>query len=296
MTLSSPRVSILLSVLLLIVSMVSVQSGAALAKSLFPVIGAPGITALRLGIGTLILCAIFKPWRVRFNSNRLPLIVYGLTLGGMNFLFYLSLRTIPLGIAVALEFIGPLTVAMSLSRRLIDFLWVILTMLGLWFLLPLGRDTGNIEMTGVLCALGAGTCWALYILYGKKAGLNHGSGTVAIGSLIAAIIFCPIGIIYSEPALFSLSILPLGIAVAILSTALPYSLEMLALTRLPARSFSTLMSMEPAMAAISGLLFLNEHLSFIQWIALLFIITASIGTTMTIKTATPLKDKNNRTA
>lgn len=285
MTFSSQRLSALLSIFLIVVSMISIQSGAALAKSLFPIVGATGITALRLGIGTLILCLIFKPWRMHFSSNRLSLIVYGITLGGMNFLFYLSLRTIPLGIAVALEFTGPLAVAMLSSRRLIDFLWVILAVLGLWFLLPFGHNIGNVDITGALCAIGAGVCWALYILFGQKAGLNHGPGTVAVGSFIAAFIFCPIGIIYSEPALFSLSILPLGIAVAILSTALPYSLEMIALTRLPARTFSTLMSMEPAIAAISGIFFLNEHLMLTQWMALLFIIIASIGATMTIKPA-----------
>ncbi|PWC16289.1 threonine/homoserine exporter RhtA [Brenneria roseae subsp. roseae] len=296
MTLSSQRVSALLAILLIIISMISIQSGAALAKSLFPVVGATGITALRLGIGTLILCVIFKPWRMRFSSNRLPLIIYGVTLGGMNFLFYLSLRTVPLGIAVALEFTGPLAVAMLSSRRLIDFVWVILAILGLWFLLPLGHNIGNVDITGAFCAIGAGACWALYILFGQKAGSNHGPGTVAIGSFIAAMIFCPIGVIYAEPALFSLSILPLGIAVAILSTALPYSLEMIALTRLPARTFSTLMSMEPAIAAVSGILFLNEHLSFTQWMALLFIITASIGATMTIKSATPAEEENNHAA
>lgn len=283
MTFSSARSSTFFPVLLIVVAMLSIQSGAALAKTLFPTIGASGVTALRLGIGTLILCCIFTPWRMRFHGNRLPLLIYGLTLGGMNFLFYLALRTIPLGVAVALEFTGPLAVAMLSSRRVIDFLWIILALLGLWFLLPLGRDIGNVDLSGALCAIGAGACWALYILFGKKAGANHGPGTVAIGSFIAALLFCPLGVVYSDASLFSLAILPLGVAVAVLSTALPYSLEMVALTRLPARTFSTLMSMEPAIAALSGILFLNERLSVLQWIALCCIITASIGATMTIK-------------
>ncbi|PWC11557.1 threonine/homoserine exporter RhtA [Brenneria corticis] len=296
MTLPSPRLIALLPVLLIIVSMVSIQSGAALAKSVFPLIGASGVTALRLGIGALILCLIFKPWRMRFGSNRLPLLIYGITLGGMNFLFYLSLRTVPLGIAVALEFTGPLAVAMLSSRRVIDFLWVILAVLGLWFLLPLGNNIGNVDMPGALCAIGAGACWALYILFGQKAGSTHGPGTVAVGSLIAAAVFCPIGVIYSDTTLFSSAILPIGIAVAILSTALPYSLEMIALTRLPARTFSTLMSMEPAIAAVSGLLFLSEHLSFVQWMALIFIIIASIGATLTIKPAELADKEHNHSA
>ncbi|MEH2920331.1 threonine/homoserine exporter RhtA [Samsonia erythrinae] len=285
MTLFPHRSSSLIPVLLIFVAMLSIQSGAALAKSLFPLIGASGVTALRLCIGTIILCAVFKPWRMRFSSHRLPLLIYGITLGGMNFLFYLSLRTVPLGIAVALEFTGPLAVAMLSSRRIIDFLWVFLAVAGLWFLLPLGHSIGNVDLTGAACAIGAGACWALYILFGQKAGANHGPGTVAIGTFIAALVFCPVGVYYAESTLFSTTILPLGIAVAILSTALPYSLEMIALTRLPARTFSTLMSMEPAIAALSGILFLGEHLSLLQWMALTFIITASIGATLTIKPA-----------
>ncbi|CND95319.1 threonine/homoserine exporter RhtA [Yersinia nurmii] len=274
----------LLPVFLLVIAMISIQSGASLAKSLFPLVGAQGITSLRLGIGTLILFVIFKPWRMRFTAgSRMPLLVYGLALGGMNFLFYLSLKTVPLGIAVALEFTGPLAVAMFSSRRLIDFLWVGLAVLGLAFLLPLGKSVDSIDLFGAACALGAGACWAIYIISGQKAGGNHGPGTVAIGSLIAALVFCPIGVAYNGMALFSPAILPIALAVAILSTALPYSLEMVALTRLPARTFGTLMSLEPALAAISGLIFLNEYLTLIQWSALGCIIAASIGATLTIK-------------
>lgn len=283
MTLSSLRASTLLPVLLIIIAMLSIQTGAALAKSLFPIVGATGVTALRLAFGTIILCIIFKPWRMRFQSNRLPLLMYGLTLGGMNFLFYLAIRSIPLGVAVALEFAGPLAVALCASRRALDFVWILLALLGLWFLLPLGDGIGNVDLLGALCALGAGACWALYIVFGKKAGTNHGPGTVAIGSFIAAIIFCPLGALYAETSLFSFAFVPMGMGVAILSTALPYSLEMMALTRLPAKTFSTLMSMEPAIAALSGILFLSEHLTLLQWFALFCIITASVGATLAVK-------------
>lgn len=283
MTLSALRGPTLLPVLLIVIAMLSIQCGAALAKNLFPVIGAPGVTALRLGLGALILCAIFKPWRMRLQGNRLPLLLYGLTLGGMNFLFYLSIRTVPLGVAVALEFTGPLAVAIFSSRKVLDFLWILLALTGMWFLLPLDNDIANVDMQGALCAIGAGACWALYIVFGKKAGANHGPGTAAIGSFIAAIIFCPLGIYYAQASLLSSAILPLGVAIAILSTALPYSLEMVALTRLPARTFSTLMSIEPAIAALSGILFLNEHLLLMQWLALFCIIAASLGATLTVK-------------
>ncbi|MBV6690876.1 threonine/homoserine exporter RhtA [Serratia quinivorans] len=276
--------STLVPVCLLIIAMVSIQTGASLAKSLFPLVGAEGITTLRLSIGTLILFIIFRPWRMRFAAgSRLPLFIYGLTLGAMNYLFYLSLRTLPLGIAVALEFTGPLAVAMFSSRRPIDFLWVALAITGLWFLLPLGHDMGSIDPIGAACALGAGACWAVYIICGQKAGGDHGPGTVAVGSLIAAVVFCPIGAWQTGSALLNVDILPIALAVAILSTALPYSLEIIALPKIPARTFGTLMSLEPALAALSGMLFLNEHLTTVQWLALAAIITASMGATLTIK-------------
>lgn len=276
--------SALLPICLLIIAMISIQSGASLAKSLFPRVGAEGITTLRLGIGTLILFIIFRPWRMHFAAgSRLPLLIYGLSLGAMNYLFYLSLRTVPLGIAVALEFTGPLAVAMFSSRRPIDFIWVALAVVGLGFLLPIGHDIGNIDPLDAACALGAGACWAIYIIFGQKAGGDHGPGTVAVGSLVAAIVFCPIGAWHAGSALMNVDILPVALAVAILSTALPYSLEIIALPRIPARTFGTLMSLEPALAALSGMIFLNEHLTKVQWLALAAIIAASMGATLTIK-------------
>lgn len=177
-------------------------------------------------------------------------------------MFYLSIQTIPLGIAVALEFTGPLAVALFSSRRPVDFIWVVLAVLGLWFLLPLGQSVSQIDLTGAALALGAGACWAVYILTGQRAGEEHGPATVALGSLIAAVIFVPIGMAQATDSIWQWSILPVGLAVAILSTALPYSLEMIALTRLPTRIFGTLMSMEPALAAISGMIFLGETLTW----------------------------------
>ena len=231
-----------LPILVILISMISIQSGASLAKSLFPLIGAPGVTALRLALGTLILVVVFKPWRLRFaKEQRLPLLFYGLSLGAMNYLFYLSLQRIPLGIAVALEFTGPLAVALFSSRRPVDFIWVILAVAGLWFLLPLGQDVEHVDLTGALLALGAGAGWAVYILAGRRAGEEHGPATVAMGSLIAAVVFVPLGAFQATEALWHWSLLPIGLAIAVLSTALPYTLEMIALTRLPTRTFGTLM-------------------------------------------------------
>ncbi|WP_251841824.1 threonine/homoserine exporter RhtA [Enterobacter hormaechei] len=276
--------SVWMPVAVILIAMMSIQSGASLAKSLFPLIGAPGVTALRIALGTLILVVVFKPWRLRFKKEqRLPLLFYGLALGGMNYMFYLSIQTIPLGIAVALEFTGPLAVALFSSRRPVDFIWVILAVLGLWFLLPLGQSVSQIDLTGAALALGAGACWAVYILTGQRAGEEHGPATVALGSLIAAVIFVPIGMAQATDSIWQWSILPVGLAVAILSTALPYSLEMIALTRLPTRIFGTLMSMEPALAAISGMMFLGETLILVQTLALCSIIAASMGSTLTMR-------------
>ncbi|EKM0374805.1 threonine/homoserine exporter RhtA [Cronobacter turicensis] len=284
------KTPIWLPVVVLIVAMASIQSGASLAKSLFPLVGAPGVTALRLALGTLILAVVFKPWRLRFTrSQRMPLLVYGLALGAMNYLFYLSIRTVPLGIAVALEFTGPLAVALFGSRRPVDFLWVALAVLGLWFLLPLAQDVTHVDPLGAACALGAGVCWAIYIIAGQKAGAEHGPATVAIGSLIAAVVFVPIGAVAAGEALWHWSVLPVGLGIAILSTALPYSLEMTALTRLPTRTFGTLMSMEPALAAFTGMIFLGETLTLVQWLALLSIIIASVGSTLTLRRETQIK-------
>ncbi|EHI1798435.1 TPA: threonine/homoserine exporter RhtA [Salmonella enterica subsp. enterica] len=277
---STRKLPVWLPILVLLIAMSSIQSGASLAKSLFPLVGAPGVTALRLALGTLILIAFFKPWRLRFaKEQRLPLLFYGLSLGGMNYLFYLSIQTVPLGIAVAL----------FSSRRPVDFIWVVLAVLGLWFLLPLGQDMSHVDLTGAALALGAGACWAVYILTGQRAGAEHGPATVAVGSLIAAIIFVPIGAVQAGDALWHWSILPLGLAVAVLSTALPYSLEMIALTRLPTRTFGTLMSMEPALAAVSGMIFLGETLTGIQIMALCAIIAASMGSTLTIRREPQIK-------
>ncbi len=275
--------SVWMPVAVILIAMMSIQSGASLAKSLFPLVGAPGVTALRIALGTLILVVIFKPWRLRFKKEqRLPLLFYGLALGEMNYMFYLSIQTIPLGIAVALEFTGPLAVALFSSRRPVDFIWVILAVLGLWFLLPLGQSVSQVDLTGAALALGAGACWAVYILTGQRAGEEHGPATVALGSLIAAVIFVPIGMAQATDSIWQWSILPVGLAVAILSTALPYSLEMIALTRLPTRIFGTLMSMEPALAAISGMIFLGETLTLVQTLALCSIIAASMGSTLTM--------------
>jgi inner membrane transporter RhtA len=272
----------------LLVAMVSVQTGAALVKGLFPRVGVAGATTLRLALASVMLLAVWRPWR------RLPkaretrsLLIYGVAMGVMNLCFYSALARIPLGIAVALEFSGPLAVAMAASHRAVDFAWVALAALGLVALLPLGLAHEPLSPAGIAFALAAGGCWALYIVFGQKAGSLHGGMTAALGTVIGALVIIPFGLAQAGAALLDPGLLPIACAVALLSSALPYSLEMFALTRLPTRTFGVLMSGEPALGALSGWCFLHEHLSLVQWAAVASIMLATAGSTITSHRAAP---------
>lgn len=261
------------------VAMVSFQVGASVAKQLIPLIGAPGTAALRLGLSAILVIVLQRAWRTIPARKAWPVILaYGLSLGAMNFVFYFALRSIPLGIAVAIEFIGPLGVAVFASRRRVDYLWVALAALGLLLLLPIRTTADRLDPVGVLCALGAGLGWALYIIYGQKAGRAHGAAASTWGLIVAACLIVPIGIADAGRDLLAPWIWTFGVAVAVFSSALPYTLEMVALRRLSARTFGTLMSFEPAIAAIAGVAILHEHLTPTQWVAIGFIIVASVGT------------------
>lgn len=280
--------SVTAPIAVLIAAMVCFQLGATIAKGLFPAVGASGTAALRLALSALILLAVWRPWRLRLNAREIRVIViYGAALGWMNFFFYLSLRFIPLGVAVSLEFVGPLALAMAASRRAIDFLWILLAALGLLALLPLGLGSKQLDPVGVACGLAAGACWALYIYFGRKAGAAHGGQTTALGMLIGAVMIVPIGAASAGWQLFSPAILPAAIGVALLSSAIPYSLEMLAMPRLPTRTVGVLMSLDPALGALAGLWFLGESLTWIQWAAIASIMAASAGSAATGRDAVP---------
>ncbi|ASM55975.1 MULTISPECIES: DMT family transporter [Pseudoalteromonas] len=269
---------LLLAVFCILLAMVTIQSGASLAKQLFPIVGPEGTTALRLGFSATILCLIFKPWKhLPAAGQRFPILIYGLSLGGMNILFYYAIERIPLGIGVALEFTGPLAVALFSSRRKRDLFWVGCAIAGILLLLPDMKGQESLDPVGVILALAAGACWAGYILFGKKTG-NQGSGgaTVAMGMTISAIVLVPYGGILQASS-FSWDIIPLGIAIAVLSSALPYTLEMITLRNMSSQGFSIMMSLEPAIAALAGLLILGELLSIWQWLAILLVIIASVG-------------------
>ncbi|TQF13294.1 EamA family transporter [Myxococcus llanfairpwllgwyngyllgogerychwyrndrobwllllantysiliogogogochensis] len=280
--LTRPRTS---AVLLLLVAMSCIQVGASLAKRLIPVVGAQGTTALRLVFASLILLAIWRPWRKRLTRAELrSVLVYGASLGVMNLTFYLALERIPLGIAVAIEFTGPLAVALLSTRKAVDFIWALLAVAGVVMILPLAGTGKALDWVGVGWALVAGTCWALYIVFGQKAGASvHGGTAASLGMLTAALLVVPFGVAQAGTSLLDVSLLPAVLGIAVLSSALPYSLEMMALKELPTRTFGILMSLEPALGALAGLLFLDERLSWVQALAVGFIVLASVGSALSSK-------------
>lgn len=276
--------------LILLIAMISVQSSGSFAKYLFGQFPILTVSAMRLLLGALILACIFKIWQINFRQVKWPAILsYGIALAGMNMLFYLSIDRLPLGIAVSFEFIGPLSVALFAARRKFDFVWVGLAILGLILLFPFDQAAQQLDPIGILFALGAGACWALYIVAGQKPSGVSGNHTVCLGMLVGTLVLMPIALFAGIPAhTFEPISLLYFVALAVLASALPFTLEMIALRNLTALSFGTLMSLEPAIAALSGFIFLHEQLLWTQWLALAVIITASMGCTYTTQKAKTL--------
>ena len=253
-------------------------------QALFPVVGAQGTTAVRVGLSALLMLMLWRPWRWRLSrADAQAVALYGAALGAMNLMFYLSLQTLPFGLAVAIEFAGPLAVAIWSSRRAVDFVWVALAIVGLALLLPLGLSGSTLDPLGVLYSVGAAVFWALYIVFGKRAGHLHAGQSVSLGLMVAALVVVPVGVAHAGAALLSPSVLLVGVAVAAISSALPISLEMMALKRLPKEAFGIMISMEPAVAALLALALLGERLDTVQWLAIGCIVAASMGSAATAR-------------
>jgi inner membrane transporter RhtA len=264
-------------------AIISVQSGAAIAKTLFPALGAAATASLRIGISAIILLAVYRPNLLKITAIQWKIVIpYGLSLGAMNLIFYLAIERIPIGLAVTLEFIGPLVVAVVGSTRLLDYLWVLLAAAGIVLIAP-WSDNG-VDLLGVLFALLAGTLWAAYIVLGGKVSkIMKGGEAVATGMLFATILILPFGVLGDGFQSLTPTLFYLGIALALLSSAIPFTLEMKALGQLPSRTFSILMSLEPAAASICALLFLQEYLKFNEVLAVIFVVVASVGSTISAK-------------
>ncbi len=261
----------------LFASLVSQNLGAAIAKSLFTVVGVEGMTALRIGLSAALLLAFWRPWRAPIARRDLGnLVIYGAMLGGMNLCIYHAFGRIPIGIATAIETTGPLVVVLAASRRLLDVAWVALALAGLALLLPLHADH-PLDPVGLLFAFGAAASWALYIVFGKRVSTLVPGQAVSLGMLVAALLAVPIGVSHAGGAMLVPTTLLAGLGVALLSSAVPYSLEMAALRRMPRHVFGILVSATPAVGAACGALVLGEQLSALQWLAIACIIGASAG-------------------
>jgi inner membrane transporter RhtA len=257
--------------------MLSVQVGAALAKGLFPVLGPAGTVVLRVGFGAIVLLVVERP-RLRgyTRSDYAAVALFGLVIAGMNTAFYNAIARLPLGIAVTVEFVGPLGVAVFGSRRRLDLLWGGLAAAGIVLLAPIGSN--SVDPLGIVFALVAGAGWAAYILLNIRVGRAFPAGRgLAMAMVVAAVAVLPLGVRAGGTLVDNPNLLPIGIGVAVLSTVVPFSLEHAALKRLPARAFGVLMSLEPAVAATVGVVMLGEAPGFHGLLALVCVTVASAG-------------------
>ena len=276
-----------LPVAALIGSLITLSVGTSLAKSLFPFVGAEGTTTYRLIFSMLLLMAFWRPWRRTWSWSEAPLLVmFGATLGVMNLLFYSAIKTVPFGLAIAIEFTGPLAVALWSSKKPLDFVWIVLAVLGMGLILPLSQHMGvespaSLDPVGIGFALGAGFCWAMYIVIGQRVADRIGAFATPMGMLVAAMVVTPFGISVAGTSLLNVEWMLIGLGIALLSSAIPYSLEMYSLKHLPKQTFSILLSLEPAVGALAGWLILAEQLNTQQLCAIGLIMAASMGSAMT---------------
>lgn len=275
----------LMAVMFMVLSMLSYQISASFAKQLFTVLDPLSVTILRLCFAAIIVCVMFRSWQI---FKRLPylkwrdLLCYSTALCCMNVLFYMSLGKLPQGIAVGLEFIGPLGLALLSIQRRSDYIWVLLAIIGIALMVPWGQTTSaNFSLVGAACALGAGLCWAFYIYFGQKVvHQNMGMHALTIAISLSALVLLPIGLYNNAPALLETQYWGKALAIAVLATAIPYALDLKALKQLNKLSYGTLSSLSPALAALAGLFLLGEKIGTLQWLALFCVMLASVGVTL----------------
>jgi inner membrane transporter RhtA len=257
-------------------AMISVQTGAAFAKTLFPAIGSEGVAALRIGLSALVLLFALRPWRLWATKPDWPaLVAYGVILVAMNLLIYRAFIYIPVSIAISIEVLGPLAAAILTSRQKTDLCWIAFAALGM-VLLAAGDVTDALNWRGVAYSLAAALFWGMYVVSGRR--VSGGGGmSVATGMLVAACIAVPLGVHQAGSALWSPDILLVGLSVALLSSMLPFLLDMYAMGKLPSRVFGVLMSGSPAVSALAGWLVLGERLSLLQCAGIASVMIACTG-------------------
>lgn len=265
-------------------SIFSVQGGASIAKYLFHLLGPGGAVTLRVGIAGLILALVNRPALRRFSWRQWKCaLVYGLSIGAMNATFYYGIRRVPLGVGVTIEFIGPLGLALLTSRRLTDVIWAVLAALGVTFIVPwTGGAADGLDPLGLALVAAAGLFWALYIVATDRiTRLMRATDAVTLGIGIAGLFVLPVGLLSGDLFHLDAKLLLIGFGVAFFSSVVPFTLDLYAMKGLKEKTYSILMSLEPAVAALSGFVFLGERLSSVQCLAIVCVIAASVGATAT---------------
>ncbi len=264
-----------------LLSMVSVQSGSSVAKRLFPALGAGTTSSLRLGLSAIILFVINRPNLISLSPKQWArCLSYGFCMAGMNILFYFAIQRIPIGLGVTVEFLGPLLLALFFSKRLVDLLWFFFAAVGITLIVP--WNNSDVDLLGLFLAFMAGVFWAGYILFGGQVTQDMPArSAVTIATGFAALIALPFGLLSGGFSVLNGKLFSLALCVALLSSAIPFTLDLIALKKLPTKTFSILTSLQPAFGALSGLFFLNEMLTLNQWFSILCVIIASVGATFT---------------
>lgn len=279
---------ILVPILAIVGGMAAFQVGAALAKGLFPAVGPTGAAALRLMFGSLMLIILVRPWRGwPKNPPLFSLLALGVSMAGAIQMFYIAIDHLPLGIAIAIQFLGPLAVAVFASHRAVDLVWAAFAAAGVWLLVGMEASGQPIDLVGVAWSLGAAVSWAGYIVLGRRVSGAFGHSTAALAVTVAALVIIPVGFANAGMGLFAPALIPLALVVALFSAAIPFSLEFFAMPRMPPRTFAVFMSVEPTFGVLFGFLILHERLTPFQMGGIAMVVIAAAGAAASARTKAP---------